>query len=515
MANLVEVILSLRGSRQFQSEAKKSSDAVEGIGKSADTAGKKAGTGWKGVAKWAGGAAIFAGASAYVGKAVSAATDLNEEINKTGVVFRDASPQLVKWSKGAATSMGMAQQEALAAMGTFGNMLVPMGIARGDAATMSKTMVQLASDMASFNNASPADTLDAVRAGLAGESEPLRKYGVFLNDARLKQQAMSMGLYSGKGNLDANAKALATYQLILKDTKDAQGDFQRTSGGLANKQRILKAQFTDQAAAIGSQLLPVALTLATALGFLLKNTWLLYPVIGLLTAAFIALKVAEIAATLATMTLNASVLLIPLAIAAVVAGIVILYLKWKWFHNAVNNTWNWIKSHWPLLVSILLGPISIVTVLIIKNFGKIKDAAKSVWGTIKSTFSKITGFLKQVFSVDFVKGIGRGIADWLNAHTPFGDTIDLGIKKIHIPALAAGGTMIRAGAALVGEQGPELVSLPRGASVYPTPVVEALGARPSLEAGGGGQTVVTKVYLDKRQIAEAVGTYAADQRARR
>ena len=63
----------------------------------------------------------------------------------------------------------------------LGNMLVPMGIGRKKAAEMSKQLVELAADMASFNNASPEETLDALRSGLAGETEPLRKFGVFLN----------------------------------------------------------------------------------------------------------------------------------------------------------------------------------------------------------------------------------------------------------------------------------------------------------------------------------------------
>ena len=81
-----------------------------------------------------------------------------------------------------------------------------------------------------------------------------------------------------------------------------------------------------------------------------------------------------------------------------------------------------------------------------------------------------------------------------------------------IPLMAAGGLIRAAGAAIVGERGPELVTLPRGASVMPTPAVQAIGAAPGLE---GEQTIITKVYLDRRQIAEAVGRYVADVRARR
>jgi hypothetical protein len=163
------------------------------------------------------------------------------------------------WSTETATKIGIASDKALEFAGVFGNMLKPMGFATDKAAAMSTRLVDLAADMASFNNASPEDTLKALQSGLAGQVRPLRQFGVFLDQARIKQEALNLGLYSGKGNLDASAKAAASYAIILKDTKDAQGDFARTSDGLANQQRILKAQISDLEAKIGEALLPVVL----------------------------------------------------------------------------------------------------------------------------------------------------------------------------------------------------------------------------------------------------------------
>lgn len=196
---------------------------------------------------------------AFAVKGVQAASDLGEQVSKTGVVFKDSANEVLAFSKTTASSLGISQRAALEATGTFGNMLVPMGLARDRAADMSTRMVALAGDMASFNNASPEEVLEALRSGLAGESEPLRKFGVFLSDARLKQEALNQGLYSGKGNLDAAAKAQATYALILKDTKDAQGDFGRTLGGsLPNQMRVAKAQFEELSASVGQAFLPLA-----------------------------------------------------------------------------------------------------------------------------------------------------------------------------------------------------------------------------------------------------------------
>jgi hypothetical protein len=210
---------------------------------------------------------------------------------------------------------------------------------------------------------------------------------------------------------------------------------------------------------------------------------------------------------------NAALLLIPLAIIAIVAGVVILYKKWKWFHDAVNNTFDWIKTHWQLARHDPSRANRSRRRLDRKELRQDQAAVEAVWSTIKSVFGKVKGFIANVFSGGFVSQIGRGIADWINAHTPFGDEIKAGPLHFRLPALAAGGVIRASGAALVGEQGPEIVSLPRGATVWPTPAVQAMGA--NAPGGGAGQTIVTKVYLDRRQIAEAVGTYASDRIARR
>lgn len=231
-----------------------------------DSFGRSAAASMSGFAK----AALVTAGAAGIGavvlgakSAITAASNLGEQINKVSVVFRGSEREVLAWSKTTAQGLGISSRAALEAAGTFGNMLVPMGFARDRAAEMSTTMVDLAADMASFNNADPTEVLDALRSGLAGETEPLRRFGIFLNDARLKQEAMNMGLYDGKGALDASAKAAATYAIILKDTKDAQGDFGKTSGSLANQTGILKAQVEDLSAKAGKVLLPAVVALMT------------------------------------------------------------------------------------------------------------------------------------------------------------------------------------------------------------------------------------------------------------
>jgi hypothetical protein len=205
-----------------------------------------------------GGIALGAGIAArQVQLLTTSASDLNEQLTKSQQVFGDSSASVEKWSKTTAKSMGISRTAALEATGTFGNLFATVKIAPAAAAQMSQALVTLAADLASFNNANPTDVLDALRSGLIGEAEPLRRFGVLLSETRVQQVAMAN---TGKTNAKAltdQEKALARYQIILKDTVKAQGDFARTSEGLANQQRKLKAQTDDLKVSLGKGLLPV------------------------------------------------------------------------------------------------------------------------------------------------------------------------------------------------------------------------------------------------------------------
>lgn len=189
---------------------------------------------------------------------ILAASDMNESLSKMQVVFGQNADAVEKWSNTSSTAMGLSKQAAVEAAGTYGNLFQAFGLGQGEATKMSTSLVQLASDMASFNNTSVDDAILALRSGLSGETEPLKKFGVALSDVRLKTEAVRMGLIKNTSEaLTPAAKAQASYNLIMNDTKLAQGDFERTSSGTANTMRILKAQMDNAKASLGQGLLPV------------------------------------------------------------------------------------------------------------------------------------------------------------------------------------------------------------------------------------------------------------------
>lgn len=205
------------------------------------------------------------------GASIKAASDLSESMNKVQVVFGDASDSILAWAEDSASAFGQSKQQALEAAGTFGNLFTTMGVTGEEAAKMSMDLTQLASDLASFNNISPDEALIKLRAGLVGETEPLRTLGVNLTASTVKAKAMQMGLADANGELSQSALLQARYALILEQTATAQGDFARTSTGMANQSRIARAELQNLMAELGENVLPIALKLVQGLNKLLET----------------------------------------------------------------------------------------------------------------------------------------------------------------------------------------------------------------------------------------------------
>lgn len=215
------------------------------------------------IAGFAGGL-VGAKAVDFLRDSVNQASGLNEAGTKMQAIFGTATDQVVKFAEGGAKALGqnkLAVEDAAASFGTFGK---AAGLSGKDLAKFATGFTGLSTDLASFYNTSPADAVEAIGSALRGEAEPIRKYGVLLDDATLRNEALRLGLIkTTKTALTPQQKVLAAQAAIYRQTKDAQGDFVRTSGGLANQQRILSAQFTDLKGKIGEGLLPVMVKLAT------------------------------------------------------------------------------------------------------------------------------------------------------------------------------------------------------------------------------------------------------------
>ena len=194
----------------------------------------------------------------FANDAIQMASGIGESLNKNSVVFKEGADQIAAAAKGAAKTVGLSEAAYLELAGGVGTLGKAAGLTGDELGDFGNNIIARAGDIGSFNNAATSDVIEAWGAAMRGEAEPMRKFGVLLDDASLRTQALKMGLIDNvKNALTPQQKALAANALIMEQTSDAAGDFAKTSDGLANKQKILKAQLDNVKTSIGSALLPI------------------------------------------------------------------------------------------------------------------------------------------------------------------------------------------------------------------------------------------------------------------
>lgn len=207
-------------------------------------------------------------------EAISLGSDLEEVKNVVDVVFGEMSGAINQFANDAIEAYGLSVTSAKKYTSTMGAMLKSMGMSTGAAAEMSMQLTGLAGDMASFYNLDPEEAFSKIRAGISGETEPLKQLGINLSVANLEAYALAQGISKSYSAMSQQEQALLRYNYLLSVTADAQGDFARTSGSWANQVRILKERFNQLKATLGqgfiAALTPVVKLLNTLLGYLQK-----------------------------------------------------------------------------------------------------------------------------------------------------------------------------------------------------------------------------------------------------
>lgn len=195
----------------------------------------------------------------FIGTSIKAASDLRETVSKSSVVFGQYAGEVEAWAATAAEAFGQSKRAALDAASGFAGLFSTVGIELEQSTGMARKLTELGSDLASFFNTDVGSALEALRSGLSGESEPLRRFNVFLSETAVTAKLTQMGVKKVGGTFTESQKATARYKLILEQTSAAQGDFARTADGLANSQRKADARLENAQAALGEAFLPIAL----------------------------------------------------------------------------------------------------------------------------------------------------------------------------------------------------------------------------------------------------------------
>lgn len=327
------------------------------------------------------------------------ASDTEEAKNKVEVVFGSMAQSVKDFADTALESYGLAEGSALTMASTFGAMASSMGLSEQASASMSTSLTALAADMASFYNVSTEVAQTSLQGIFTGETEALKKFGIVMTQTNLEEFAQQNGkVYS---QMSEGEKVMTRYAYVLNATKDAQGDFARTSDGAANSFRVFQESLKELGAAFGEQLLPIITPIIQAItSFIQKIAELPAPirkiivVFGLLLAAIgpVILIIGTFMSAIGAILTQGPI--IAAAFAALIP--VIKGLAASFIELTVA------AAPWLLLAA----AIAAAAYLIYKNWDSISDAASSMLQTVKSATK---GF------IDAVKDMALGVRDKLQA----------------------------------------------------------------------------------------------------
>ena len=192
----------------------------------------------------------------FASGAITAASNLYAEFEGVNQVFGSAAKSVQSFADSAAKNLGISETAALNAAKQFGVFATSAGLSGSAAASFSTDLVQAAADMASFADVPVENTLDAIRSGLIGQSEPLRRFGIFLDDATVKAYAMDKGLGDAYKTMTSNEKTLLRQEVLLSQLGVQAGDFGKYADTYGNAIKTIQATFSDLTAEIGQSMLP-------------------------------------------------------------------------------------------------------------------------------------------------------------------------------------------------------------------------------------------------------------------
>lgn len=508
----------------------RASATLDNVGKSAE----RTGAGFDKMKGFAVAAGALAGAAIvkFGSDSISAASDLNETISKSNVIFGSNAAAIEKWAGGGAKSLGLSKAAALDVASGFGNMFTQIGFAGDKAADMSKKVVQMSADLGSFNNLPTADVADMMAGAFRGEYDSLQRLIPNINAARVQQVALEMSHKTSAAALTASEKAAAVLAIVQKDGARATGDFARTADGLANSQKIQRAELENASAALGTKLLPAVIAVTHAgtsmIEWGVKNTGTLQVLggaIALGTVAFgayrAAVAIATFQTTLATEGTVAHALaakaaaagnaivtaaqwawnaaltanpigLVVVAIGLLVAGLVVAYRHSETFRDVVQGAFravatagDWLWDNLRPAFAFIVGAWLAVAGAIVNGAADAFGWMPGIGGKLRAAADHFNSFRDQVNSA--LNGTQKSVQ--IQASTPGSDAAYSALRNIEaaanaiprevriravtiasrvpgVPGFAGGVQNFRGGLAMVGEQGPELVTLPAGSSVH-------------------------------------------------
>lgn len=192
----------------------------------------------------------------FIAQAVTESNKYQEDLNLFTVALGQYADEAKEYAEYVSDIMGIDPAQWLRNQGIFNTLLTGFGDTAERAQLMSQNLTQLGYDLSSYANIPIEEAMLKLQSGISGELEPLRRLGYDLSQAKLQQTALNLGIKESVANMTQAEKAELRYYAIMTQVTTAQGDMARTLEAPANQLRILQAQLTQAARAIGNIFIP-------------------------------------------------------------------------------------------------------------------------------------------------------------------------------------------------------------------------------------------------------------------
>lgn len=203
-----------------------------------------------------------------IDESIKAASDLEQSVGGTKAVFKEAAGEIEEFGKTSAETVGLSENEFRELTTGVGGQLKRMTGDLGEAADMTLNLTKIAADLAATYGGTTKEAMEAFSAALRGEADPAERFNLNLKVGAVQAKAVEMGLAKTTTQVSQAAQAQALYALILDQSKDAQGQFNRETDSAAHKQQVANAEIENAKAKLGEGLLPVYAAAATAVATL-------------------------------------------------------------------------------------------------------------------------------------------------------------------------------------------------------------------------------------------------------
>ena len=235
-------------------------DAFKSADDEAHSAAKSSASVFGGVFKKAllAGGGLFAGVSIFNGlkDSISAAGDIEQSVGAVDSVFKQSAGQMHSWAQNSAKNLGISANAYNELASVLGASLKNGGTSMDQLAGKTNDLITLGADLASMYGGTTKEAIEAISAALRGETDPIERYGISINDAALSAKALQEGIQKSGGAFTTQQKQLLTQKLLFEQSADAQGNFNRESDTYAHKIQVAQASFENLKVTIGEAFLP-------------------------------------------------------------------------------------------------------------------------------------------------------------------------------------------------------------------------------------------------------------------